>query len=403
MAGGKGKIRFPVEPWAVRERELDLDALGEIESLFALSNGHIGLRANLDEGDPHVLLGTYLNSFYEVRPLPYAETAYGNPEAGQTVVNVTDGKIIRLLVEDDPFDVRYGQLLHHERVLDMRAGMLARSVEWRTPKGRTVHIRSSRLVSLTDRAIVAILYEVEAIDSDVGVVLQSELVANEPTPEQSRDPRTAAALDSTLVSELVAHGETSATLVHRTRKSGQRLAAAMDHVVEGRECRTTTTNSPDLARTTVTTRLRRGERIRLTKFVAYGWSSRRTEPALRAQVEGALASAAYRGWDGLADDQRAYLDEFWERSDVEMEGDPELQQAVRFGMFHVLQAGARAQGRAIPAKGLTGPGYDGHTFWDTEIFALQALTYIKPEAARDALTWRHSTLDMAKERARVLG
>src|SRR5436190_18721858 len=111
---------FPVEPWHVRETTLDLNLLAQSESVFALSNGHIGLRGNLDEGEPYGLPGTYLNAFYEVRPLPYAEPAYGNPEAGQSVVNVTNGKIVRLLVDDEPFDVRYGELRRHERSLDLR-------------------------------------------------------------------------------------------------------------------------------------------------------------------------------------------------------------------------------------------------------------------------------------------
>src|SRR5207248_5985889 len=107
--------RFPVEPWAVRELGLDLEQQAQSESVFALSNGHIGVRGNFDEGDPSGLPGTYLNSFYEVRPLPYAEAGYGYPESGQTVVNVTDGKVIRLLVDDEPFDIRYGELVSHER------------------------------------------------------------------------------------------------------------------------------------------------------------------------------------------------------------------------------------------------------------------------------------------------
>ena len=104
--------------------------IGQVESVFALSNGHIGLRGNLDEGEPHATPGTYLNSFYEKRPLPYAEGGYGYPESGQTIINVTNGKLIRLLVEDEPFDLRYGELRHHERVLDLQAGTLTREVEW---------------------------------------------------------------------------------------------------------------------------------------------------------------------------------------------------------------------------------------------------------------------------------
>src|SRR5947208_17000674 len=132
--------QFAIEPWAVRECDLDLTALGQTESIFALANGHIGLRGNLDEGDPHGLPGSYLNSFYEVRPLPYAEAGYGFPDDGQTVINVTNGKIIRLLVDDEPFDIRYGILHSHERVLDMRAGTLTRPVEWSSPAGARVKV-----------------------------------------------------------------------------------------------------------------------------------------------------------------------------------------------------------------------------------------------------------------------
>ena len=141
----------------------------------------------------------------------------------------------------------------------------------------------------------------------------------------------------------------------------------------------------------------------MVKFIAYAWSSRRSHPALRDETVAALAEARHTGWDGLVAGQRAYLDKFWERADVEIDGDTELQQAVRFGLFHTLQAGARAEQRAIPAKGLTGPGYDGHTFWDSERYILPVLTYAAPQAAADALRWRHSTLDLARERAVQLG
>ncbi|MEU3194918.1 family 65 glycosyl hydrolase, partial [Streptomyces sp. NPDC006992] len=110
---------YAVQPWSLRESTLDVDRLPQSESLFALSNGHIGWRGNLDEGEPHGLPGTYLNGVHELRPLPYAEGGYGYPEAGQTVINVTNGKVMRLLVDDEPFDVRYGKLRSHERVLDL--------------------------------------------------------------------------------------------------------------------------------------------------------------------------------------------------------------------------------------------------------------------------------------------
>ncbi|HEX2313675.1 MAG TPA: glycosyl hydrolase family 65 protein, partial [Thermomonospora sp.] len=395
---------YAVEPWCVREQELHLDRLAQSESVFALSNGHIGLRGNLEEGEPHGLPGSYLNSFYELRPLPYAEAGYGYPESGQTAINVTNGKIIRLLVDDEPFDVRYGRLNHHERRLDMRAGTLTREVEWRSPADDTVRVTSTRLVSLTHRAIAAICYEVEAVDGPVRIVLQSELVANESLPHLGKDPRVAAALEHPLVSEEHVSNGQRVVLVHRTRRSGLRMGAGMTHEIDapGR-LEVEAESFPDVGRVTVATRLEHGQKLRLVKYLAYGWSSQRSRPALHDQVVAALAAARHTGWEGLLREQREFLDEFWSGADVEVDGDPEVQQAVRFGLFHILQAGARAERRMIPAKGLTGPGYDGHTFWDTETFVLPVLTYTYPSAAADALAWRHMTLPLAVERARQLG
>ena len=216
-----------------RGAALNLDALAQTESVFALANGHIGLRANLDEGEPYGLPGTYLNSFYELRPLPYAEAGFGYPESGQTIVNVTNGKIIRLLVDDEPFDVRYGQLLAHERVLDLRAGVLRR--RWSgchppAPPSASARRASSRSPSGRSRRSST---RSSPWTAPLRVVVQSELVANEPAPPQSADPRAAAALESPLQSEEFSHHGARVVLVHTTKRSGLRMAAGMDHVVEG--------------------------------------------------------------------------------------------------------------------------------------------------------------------------
>ncbi|MFJ3820987.1 glycoside hydrolase family 65 protein [Streptomyces nodosus] len=395
---------YPVEPWALRERGLHLDVLPQSESVFALSNGHVGWRGNLDEGEPHGLPGTYLNGVHEIHPLPYAEAGYGYPESGQTVINVTNGKIIRLLVDDEPFDLRYGRLRSHERVLDLRAGTLTRTCEWTSPAGTTVRVRSTRLVSFTQRAVAAVAYEVEAVGGPARIVVQSELVANEQLPGQDGDPRAAVVLEAPLEAEEHFAKSGRLRLVHRTRRSGLRVGAAADHVVDGPDPTTTESEAAgDLARLTVTSTLAAGERLRVEKVVSHGWSGTRSLPAMSDQVDAALAAAGSVGWAGLAAEQRAYLDAFWARSDVEVEGDEQIQQAVRFALFHVLQAGARAEQRAIPAKGLTGSGYDGHAFWDTEMFVLPLLTYTSPDAVAEALRWRQNTLPAARARAVQLG
>ncbi|PRX46509.1 alpha,alpha-trehalose phosphorylase [Prauserella shujinwangii] len=397
-------LGYEISPWELRWRGLDVNELQRTESTFALSNGHIGMRGTLEEAEPRGLPGTYLNGFYEEHPLPYAEAGYGYPEAGQTVVNVTDGKIIRLLVEDEPLDVRYGHAAEHSRVLDFRRGTLRRDTVWTSPTGRQVRVRTERLVSFTQRAVAAIAYEVEPLDDGIQLVAQSDLLANEPIESDTSDPRVSAALRSPLVGEFSTAEDYRAALVHRTKRSGLRMAAAMDHEVFANDgLRTELQLEEDLARLTIAVDVPKGDRLRIIKYLGYGWSAQRSIPALRSQVDAALAGALQTGWEGLLAEQRRFLDHFWETADVEVDGDPELQQAVRFALFHVLQAAARGESRAIPGKGLTGPGYDGHAFWDTETFVLQALTYTQPDAARDALRWRHSTLDKAKDRAAQLG
>jgi len=395
---------FTVEPWCLREITLDLSLLAQAESVLALSNGHLGWRANLDEGEPHGLPGTYLSGVYEDRPLPYAEAGYGFPESGQTVINLTNGKLIRLFVDDEPFDVRYGELRSHERVLDFRAGVLRRRAEWVSPAGRSVRVSSVRLVSFTQRAIAAVCYQVEPLNGQARIAVQSELLANEQLPPPGGDPRVAAVLARPLTSEFCEADQATVVAVHMTKNSELRVGAAMDHVIDGSAgTRIESRAAADGGVVTATTVLQPGQRLRVIKFVGYGWSAARSLSAVRDQVRAALSAARQTGWDGLLAEQRGYLDDFWDRADVEIDGDTEVQQAARFGLFHVLQAGARAENRAIPAKGLTGTGYDGHTFWDTETFVLPVLTLTMPDAAASALRWRHSTLPLAIERADQLG
>jgi alpha,alpha-trehalose phosphorylase len=395
--------RYPPEPWAFAERGIALDRLAQTESLFALSNGHIGLRGNLDEGEPVGISGTYLNGYYESFPLEYGERGYGFAEDGQAIVNVADGKIVRLQVEDEPLDVHRGTLEHHERRLDFRAGVLERELQWRTASGHAVQVRTKRLVSLSLRSVAAILYEVEAVDHEVRIAVQSNLQANRSRVAEGDDPRKARALGNVLEAKLCVDDGMRVVLGHVTHTSQLAMASGMDHLVEyDGDLETLTQSEADLGRVMLSAELEPGQRLRLVKLVSYHWSSQQSVEWLRDQVDASLESAIAEGFDGLAKEQRQVLDGYWERADVEVGGDAELQQALRFAMFHIFQAAARNEGRAIPAKGLTGTGYDGHAFWDTESYVLPVLTFTAPATVRHALVWRHSILDAARERARQL-
>ena len=349
--------------------------------MFALANGHIGLRANLDEGEPYGLPGPISTRSTSCGRCRTPRPAIGYPESGQTIVNVTNGKIIRLLVDDEPFDVRYGELLAHERVLDLRAGVLRRP--WsgcRRPATPSASARraSSRSPSGRSRPI---LYEVEPVDAPLRVVVQSELVANEPAPAPLGGPagrgRARVAARSPRSSPIMPRGSCSCT---RPGASGLLMAAGMDHVVDGPDgTQTASESAADVGRVTVAADLAAG--------TAPAASSSSSPTGGRASGRFRLcATSSSQRWPrhatpagtACSPPSATYLDDFWDRADVELDGDTELQQAVRFALFHVLQAGARAEQRAIAAKGLTGPGYDGHTFWDTERFVLPVLTYTAP-------------------------
>ncbi|MFG2101768.1 glycoside hydrolase family 65 protein [Micromonospora echinaurantiaca] len=393
------------ESWRIRRTEADLHRLAETESIFALGNGWVGWRGNLDEGEPYGMPGSYLNGFYEERELSYPEDGYGFPQLSDTVVSAPNAALIRLWVGDEPLDLRTGTLRTHERVLDLRAGTVERYTEWISPAGHGVRIRSTRLVSLPRRPVAAVRWSVEPLDGPVEVRIVSDLLANQRVPERSDDPRAAAVITDPLTAEYRRCTGHDGVLVHRTERSGQRVAVAVAHQVDAPDgFGSDVDRTPDRLRLTLAGTLRPGEPARLVKFAAYECARVDATPpeeladlAVR-EAEDARAD----GFDALLAGQRAALDAAWRVADVQLDGDAELQQAIRFAVFHLIQAGRAEGDRTIPAKGLTGNGYDGHVLWDTEGYVLPVLTYLAPRVARSALRWRHAHLPEARERAAEL-
>lgn len=400
---------YDVEPWAIAWSGFDESRLAHAESLFTVSNGNVGWRGTLDQGAPVGAPGVYLNGVFERRPLPHAEQGYGFPRSGESVVAVHDATLLRVEVDGDPVDVRTGELRSHRVRLDFRSGMLRRDIEWVSPRGRAVRVSSQRLVSFAERAVGAVRLEVEALDPEapVEVVVRSELDAERQPVSVHEDPRIGEAVAHPF--EPVAHGVAAdaddvagrASLAHRTRSSRVAAVSAMAHRVGG-GIRVVTEASPRLARATVRARLAPGERVRVDKLVAAARSEPGGAPPA-AEADAALDRALALGWEGLAAAQRAWLDDYWRAADVELDGDPRLQQAVRFAVFQVAQATARADGCPIASKGLTGRGYEGHAFWESEIFIAPVLDHLLPAAAADALRWRHAILPAARRRAVELG
>ena len=412
--------RFPLDTWRLVEVEPGDDDLGVTETLFANANGYLGMRANPSEGRVAHTHGTYVNGFHETWDILHAEQAHAFAKTGQTLINVPDAKLMKLYVDDEPLLLSNADLDHYERAIDFRTGISHRDLAWRTPGGKRVHVRSERMVSLEHRHLAVMRFDVTLLDGSAPVVISSQLLNRQDGEDEyhveaaalgeGADPRQARGFDRRVLEPQLQHhldvddpagGEV--ILGYRAVNSGMTLACAYHHEIETPcEYSTETTASADLAKTVFTVEARAGETIRLTKYVSYHTSRGVPAPELADRCRRTIKRARAAGVHALYDAQRAWLDEFWRRSDVVIEGDDSAQQAVRWNLFQLAQASARTHEQGIAAKGVTAGGYDGHYFWDTEVYVLPYLSYTNQEAARKLARFRYHMLDAARQRAREL-
>lgn len=396
--------QIEIDAWQVREPVVTVEALPVTESLFSLSNGYLGIRGTLDEIEPHGTRGTFLAGVHETHPLSYPEGGYGHPEEGQAMIDVADATPLRLVVDGTPLDIRTIEPETHQRTLDLRSGILERVLVWRTLAGARLELRSQRLVSLRERSLAAVRFRVRVIDGAAHVVVRSELVLGGTPPEvDSDDPRVAEALDHPFERLELRHGDDGGALSAVTRRTGITVAAAVRHVVDGADEIGIQAADDDHVVTTITASLSSGQSLEVVKTFGHVWSRESTAASELEAARAAVDSGVDQGWDGLVAAQREELDELWAVADVEIDGDDELQQALRFSVFALLTGTACTSGAPVGAKGLTGLGYSGHTFWDIEGFVIPTLSLLVPDAAARLLAWRASTLDAARARARVLG
>jgi len=186
---------YPADEWNVIENAFHPEFMAQLETMLALGNGYLGMRGCPEEGGPNAENGTFINGFYDTWPIVYGEDAYGFAKTGQTICNVTDSKIIKLFVDDEPFWLPDAQLLKYDRRLNMKSGTLDREILWETPAGKQVSITSRRLVSFVDRHVAAISYCVTILNAHAFVVISSEMATHESRALSNRDdPRLAKAV-----------------------------------------------------------------------------------------------------------------------------------------------------------------------------------------------------------------
>jgi alpha,alpha-trehalose phosphorylase len=406
---------YPADEWNIIEKRFHPEFLAQSETMLALGNGYLGMRGCPEEGGPNAENGTFINGFYEAWPIVHGEEAYGFAKTGQTICNVTDSKIIKLFVDDEPFWLPDANLLKYDRRLNMKSGTLDREILWETPGGKQVLITSRRLVSFANRHVAAISYCLTLLDAEAFVVISSEMATNEPSARiHGDDPRQTRAFSGRVIHQRSNYSKDGRiVLCHATEKSRLMLTCATDNALET-SCPHAykVVHTGDFGQVAFTIEARRGCPIQLTKYMVYHTSQTASVEELCGRAEWTMDRVMNQGFQQLLAAQEQYMDDFWRRSDVQIRDvrkdrtkrtTVEIQQAIRFNLFHILQASARAEDAGVPAKGLTGQAYEGHYFWDTEIYLLPFLTYTSPRIARNLLTFRYKMLPQARARARQLG
>ena len=384
-------------------RQLNREALAGEEAVFHCANGYLGVRGCFEEGYPPDLLsvrGTYINGFYDDADIQYGEKLYGFPTTRQTIINLPDAQTIILTINGECLDPFSEGLVAYERTLDMRRGVTCRRMLWRSNAGHTFRITARRIASFRMQELFFMEYDVESVDYAGPLHIRSSLNGDVENYSNADDPRVAPGAGRHI---LVEHAGTKDGVLHtacRTSRSGLNMACRVKHLLEGEGTFAYDSDSRS-AWADIGVELQPGGRIRLYKFCIYSDSLRVQDPS--AHAEAMLEQAVKLGPDHWYAEQEAYLNAFWENARMLIDGDAEVQGYLDFNLYQLLQSAGKDGIGNVPAKGLSGEGYEGHYFWDTEIYVFPFFLFTDPQLAKKLLDYRHGILPHARGHARLLG
>ncbi|MCG0276479.1 MAG: glycoside hydrolase family 65 protein [Thermosediminibacteraceae bacterium] len=400
---------YELDEWTIRETEFDVKNNFRSETIFATGNGYMGMRGTFEEGysgpQDTTFNATYINGFYEEYDIEYPEGGYGFPQKGQAMVNVADAKIVIPFIEGEKFDLLTGRIHSYERKLDMKRGLLIRRIVWESPSGKIVEAEVKRLVHFARPHLAVISFSIRPINFNGNLEFVSSINGRVSNSEESQDFRVGAGLKGRSLFTVAKGLEgKEAWLKQRTKRSGFFLACAVEHDLVPKEAVVTTAHQTE-DELEIRFRLKAKKRITYTliKYISYFTSKEAESDDVVLLAREEVRKAKEDGYDKLAAEQEAFLETFWEDADMTIDGDLLAQQGIRFSIFSLLQSAGRDGKTNIPAKGLTGEGYGGHYFWDSEIYMLPFFMFTRPELARALLMHRYRLLDAARERARELG
>lgn len=402
------KPAYPFSEWEIVEESFSAENNFRSETVFSIGNGYMGFRGNFEEGlsvpEGTGVDGIYINGFYESEIIKYPEVAYGYAENSQTMLNVTKSRLIRLIVDDEEFNMNSGNIEEYRRVLSLKDGVLGRSMIWSSSSGKKVKIDVQRLVSFKNKHLAVIKYEVTPVNFSGIIKLVSALDGNVTNQTAGNDPRTGSGLHGRVLSvDSVEIEEGHALLIQSTKNSCMHLACAMkNHIETENEYTVNIVKKDDSVESLYEINALQGAKIQLEKYISYVTSRDFEFDELAGAARKIVLNAKSQGYRAIMKEQSDFLRDFWGKADVQIKGDPSLQQGIRFNIYHLLQAAGRDGKTNVCAKGLTGEGYEGHYFWDTEMYILPFFTYTNPDTSRRLLEYRYMTLDKARERARQM-
>ncbi len=396
----------------IRDENYDNKTLRLNETLFSNANGYIGVRGTLEEGVPadfSTMRGMYLAGVYEIIPMKQAESLCNLIEKKQTMLNVADTQSIDLYICGERFDMGTGELISNKRILNMDEGYTSREVLWKSPLGNTVKIVTKRMTHLAIPQLFTIEYSVKSMDFDGEIVFDSWHIGDVKNYSDPTDPRLAAESPSYLTVNCAQAIDNSTLCVSSTGVSDISIASATSNILIGEDDFIDVYDNTDDRRvcTYVKAHISEGQEIRLVKFSTFSDSLKSEDPGkdALAVLQDALeeVKADGSGLSHLYNRQTEILKEFWNQSGMEIIGDNDLDLAMSFNMYQLFCSAPRMPGYSMAAKGLTGEGYEGHYFWDTEMYALPFFTLTDETLAKNILHFRYRTLQKARENAALLG
>ncbi|MDF2800360.1 MAG: treP [Anaerocolumna sp.] len=389
--------------YEINNKTSDNNDLMVNETVFHNANGYIGIRSNYEEGYPEnydTIRGSYINGFYDIADMKQAEKLYGLVEGKQAMVNIVDTQTIYLWVEGEKFSLFEGQILESKRWLDMDEGITGREIIWRSPSGKQVEIIIKRMTSFVQLSLFTIQYSVRALNFSGIVSFSSYHIGEVTNYSNANDPRVAgesAKYLSPIDSQIL---EGASYLTSCTSKSGLMVCTGVAHKLLG-EGKLTTEIVEHSAICKAEVRINEGETVMLTKYTVFCDSIRHDDCSLEAVLE--LNKALSIPLENHYQIQKEYLKNFWDNCYLEIKGDDDLTKAVNYNMYQLVQSVGKDEYCNIAAKGLSGEGYEGHYFWDTEMYIQPYFNLIDPSITKKLIGFRYSTLEKARDNAKILG